>query len=168
MVYLQKPKDSNANWPGKSRIIRYELDKYSNLATLTSTPGYRDPATAGVNFSTWSSSGTTAGTKSVLVDFVDAPSNPPSYTPSCSSLGTGYTIVPSTAAAASKSFFGCIRNPEAGTASTPTNGNQDAYLYLRGNIDGAGGVGSLGRDSALPTLETRVLMRGVVNKSPAN
>ena len=168
VVYLQKPKDSNATWKGKSRIVRYKLDKYSNLATLTSTPGYRDPASEGVNFSTWSSLGTTAGSKSVLVDFVDAPSDPAGYTPSCSSLGTGYTIVPSTAATANKSFYGCIRDPSAGTANAASGGNQDAYLFLRGNIDGAGGVGSLGRDSALPTLETRVLMRGVIDKSPTN
>ena len=168
VVYLQKPKDSNANWKGKSRIVRYKLDKYSNLATLASTPGYRDPAGEGVNFSAWTSSGATAGTKSVLVDFVDAPSDPPSYTPSCSSLGTGYTIVPSTAATANKSFYGCIRDPGAGTAIAVSGGNQDAYLFLTGNIDGAGGVGALGPDSALPTLETRVLMRGVIDKNPAN
>lgn len=168
VVYLQT-KQSNPNWSGKSRIIRYELDKYKKVATLTSTPGYRDPATNGVNFGTWSTSGVTpVGTKYVLVDFVDDPSSPPSFSPSCSSLGAGYTIVPSTAATTNKSFFGCIRDPSSAAAST-AGSNQDAYLFLRGNIDGAGGgFGPVGRDSALPTLETRVLMRGVVDKNPAN
>ncbi len=170
VVYLQKPKDGNANWRGKSRIIRYELDKYKNLATLESTPGYRDPAEDGVNFSTWSTTGvSTAGTSTVLVDFVDDPLFPPSFVPNCTrELGSEYSIVPSTASTTNKSFFGCIRNPNSATAST-AGSNQDAYLFLRGNIDGAGsGFGPVGRDSALPTLETRVLMRGIIDKNPAN
>lgn len=169
VIYLQKPKDSNANWSGKSRIIRYELDKYSNLANLDITAGYQDPTAAGVSFRSWTRSGTaTAGNRSVLVDFVDAPvpSAPLANPPSCTNLGTGYTLVPSTASTTNTSFFGCIRNLNAVDAG---GGNQDAYLFLRGNIDGAGsGLGPIGRDSALPTLETRVLMRGVIDKNPAN
>jgi prepilin-type N-terminal cleavage/methylation domain-containing protein len=171
VVYLQKSRDTNTNWPGKSRIIRYELDKYSNLSTLTTTVGYSDPTETG-SFSNWTRSGTTTeGTKSVLVDFVDDPTAPSTTTPSCTTLGAGYTIVPSTASTSSTSntsFFGCIRSsdPEAGTSGS---GNQDAYLYLRGNTDGAGGsLGPIGRDSSLPTLETRVLMRGVIDKNPVN
>ncbi len=174
VVYLQKTRDSNTNWPGKSRIIRYELDKYSNLSTLSTTAGYNDPTSAGVGFANWTRLGsttTTAGTKTVLVDFVDDPTSPLSSPPSCTALGAGYTIVPGTASTSSTSntsFFGCIRSssPAAGTSGS---GNQDAYLYLRGNTDGAGGsLGPLGRDSSLPTLETRVLMRGVIDKNPAN
>ncbi len=169
VMYLQKPKDGNANWPGKSRIIRYKLDKYKNLANLESTPGYRDPASQGVSFRSWTRLGaSTAGNSSVLVDFVDepVPSSPLASPPSCTHLGAGYSLVPSTASTTNTSFFSCIRNPNAVDGG---GGNQDAYLFLRGNIDGAGsGLGPIGRDSALPTLETRVLMRGVIDKNPAN
>lgn len=169
VMYLQKPKDNNANWSGKSRIIRYKLDKYSNLANLDSTAGYRDPTAEGVSFRSWTRLGAaTAGTSSVLVDFVDepVPSGPLANPPSCTNLGTGYSLVPSTASTTNTSFFGCIRNLNAVDAG---GGNQDAYLFLRGNVDGAGsGLGPIGRDSGLPTLETRVLMRGVIDKNPAN
>jgi len=172
VVYLQKARDTNANWSGESRIIRYELDKYSNLANLTPTPGYRDPALEGVDFSTWSSSGTTQGSKAVLVDFVAAPTAPYNKAPlsdSCSSLGANYNIVPSTANSTSAtSFFACIKDPSPDLAGAEGNGNQDAYLFLRGSVDGAGGaINAFSDDSALPTLETRVLMRGVINKNPA-
>ncbi len=175
IVYLQKARDTNANWPGKSRIIRYELDKYQDLATLTLTPGYRDPAADGIDFSTWSSSGTTTqGSKAVLVDFVDdstATHNkaPLSDSPACSSLGAGYKVVPSTATiSTATSFFGCIKDPAPELSESTGNGNQDAYLFLRGSIDGAdGAVNAFSDDSSLPTLETRVLMRGVINKNPA-
>lgn len=162
VVYLQKPKDTNANWPGKSRIIRYELDKYSNIATLASTTGYQDPA-VNSNFNGWTLSGlTTNGISTVLVDFVDYDaSSSPTDPASCASLGPSYIMVPSTASASKRTFFGCIRNPAESR-------NQDAYLFLRGNIDGAGGgLSPIGRDSALPVLQTRVLMRGVVDKTPA-
>lgn len=165
VVYLQKPNDGNANWPGKSRIIRYKLDKYSNLTTLASTTGYRDPAVDS-NFGGWTRSGlTTNGISTVLVDFVDYDATTPLTDPaSCAFLGSSYLTVPSTASTLNKSFFGCIRNP----ADESGNGNQDAYLFLKGNISGAGGgLSPVGRDSALPILQTRVLMRGVVDKNPA-
>ncbi|PZO59934.1 MAG: hypothetical protein DCF15_02875 [Phormidesmis priestleyi] len=172
VVYLQTPRDSNANWPGESRIIRYELDKYSNSATLASTPGYRDPTSEGVSFDTWTRSGSsTLGQKSVLVDFVDDPTTPLTRTRPCQTLDptstATYATVPRAASTSNTihtSFFGCIRSSAANAG-----GNQDAYLYLRGSTDGAGGaLGPLGRESSLPTLETRVLMRGVINKNPAN
>lgn len=166
VVYLQKPQDTNANWSGKSRIIRYELDKYTNIPTLASTTGYRDPAT-GTNFSAWTRLGaSTNGISTVLVDFVDYDaSTPPTDPASCTSLGASYIMVPSTASSLNKSFFGCIRNPADGTG----NSNQDAYLFLKGNISGAGsGFSPVGRDSALPILQTRVLMRGIIDKNPAN
>jgi hypothetical protein len=177
VIYFQKERDANANWPGESRIIRYELDKYSNLSTLASTPGYRDPTSTGSNFSGWTRDGaSTAGVSSVLVDFVDSPSTPYNQSPlndssrPCSSLGVSYRIVPSTAnTSSSTSFFSCVRDPDAATTDSAGNGNQDAYLFLRGSIDGAsGGIGPVGNNSSLPTLETRVLMRGIINKNPAN
>lgn len=173
VVYFQKKKDDNANWSGNSRIIRYELDKYSNLDILAETTGYSDPASLRFDFDGWTISGTvTDGTNSVLVDFVDDPDKDFNQSPlsdSCNSIGTDYTIVPSTATTTDNtSFFGCIKDDSPGTGIDGSS-NQDAYLFLRGSIDGAGGaVNSFSDDSALPILETRVLMRGVLNKNPAN
>ncbi|MGB7086625.1 MAG: prepilin-type N-terminal cleavage/methylation domain-containing protein [Phormidesmis sp.] len=182
VVYLQKAKDTNTNWSGESRIIRYELDKYSNLSTLANTTGYRDPASDTVDFSNWTRLGnTTDGTKAVLVDFVDNPSTPYTKSPlsdsttgnvpaPCSSLGATYKVIPSTATTStSTSFFGCIRDPNPTIAGTEGNANQDAYLFLRGSIEGAGGsIVSFSEDSSLPVLETRVLMRGVIDKNPVD
>ncbi|PZO22974.1 MAG: hypothetical protein DCF25_01625 [Leptolyngbya foveolarum] len=179
VIYFQKTRDSNPNWLGRSRIIRYELDKYSNMTTLALTSGYQDPASTDVSFSGWTRLGaSTDGTKNVLVDFVDAPStpytkSPLSDSPPCSTLGANYKLVPSTAATTATpatSFFGCVRDPSPTIADASGNGNQDAYLFLRGSIDGAGGSIGIrtGNDSSLPTLETRVLMRGVIDKTPTN
>lgn len=173
VVYLQKEKDTNANWSGKSRIIRYELDKYSNVDTLAKTTGYTDPAGLGFDFDAWTINGiTTNGTSSVLVDFVDDPDttfDQPPLNDACNSLGTNYQIVPATATStANTSFFGCIRDSTAG-GGVGGSSNQDIYLFLRGNIDGAGGaITSFSDESRLPVLETRVLMRGVIDKNPAN
>ncbi|MEM9004012.1 MAG: prepilin-type cleavage/methylation domain-containing protein [Cyanobacteria bacterium P01_F01_bin.86] len=176
VVYLQKERDTNANWSGESRIIRYELDKYSDLSNLTVTTGYQDPASSDVDFSTWTRDGsTTDGASAVLVDFVDSPTSATAYnksplSDSCNSLGTEYTIVPSTATTTTNtSFFGCIRDPDPTVSTTAGNANQDAYLFLRGSIDGAGGALNIySTNSSLPTLETRVLMRGVIDKNPVN
>ncbi|MFK8183910.1 MAG: type II secretion system protein J [Phormidesmis sp.] len=174
VVYLQRERDTNANWSGESRIIRYELDKYSDLSNLVITTGYQDPASSEVDFATWTRDGTTTnGSSAVLVDFVDGPSTAYDKSPlsdSCNSLGAEYTIIPSTATTTSNtSFFGCVRDPDPTVAGTAGNANQDAYLFLRGSIDGAGGALNVyGTNSSLPTLETRVLMRGVVDKNPVN
>lgn len=186
VLYLQK-EDNSSVWLGNSRIIRYELDKYSNLSDLTKTTGYNDPAGVNTNFANWTPTGTTtAGVKSVLVDFVDSPTreaaNPFDKAPlndtvpgtstasPCLSLGAAYNIAPSTATTTTNtSFFSCIRDPNPAVAGAEGNGNQDIYLFLRGNIEGAkGSVRAMSEDSALPMLETRVMMRGVINKNPGS
>jgi prepilin-type N-terminal cleavage/methylation domain-containing protein len=177
VVYVQKARtSSDVIWEGASRIIRYELDKYKgSLTTLTLTPGYQDPTTPGVGFDAWEKAlgSTTEGTSTVLVDFVDSPTATVSSAPnqSCTAavLGAGYTVVPASATTTTSntSFFGCVRDP-GGAAANGSNSNQDVYLFLRGNaVEGAqGSVNSFSESSSLPTLKTRVLMRGVVNKNP--
>lgn len=188
VVYLQKERDDAVDtlWKGASRIIRYELDQYKDIAELDITPGYQDPTSVG--FASWESTDDdTEGDRAVLVDFIDAPSveNPPTTgTNPCLSIGADYTPVPADVVEEQNpSFYGCVKNPlsaaaiaaiaaaEAAGETPPTfsaNANQDIFLFLRGNArDGAQGVvGVAGERSALPTLETRVLMRGVLNKSP--
>ena len=179
VIYAQKERTaSDTVWKGASRIIRYELDQYDGpLTNLSTTPGYRDPTTRSVGFA-WEPAPApatdTAGTNTVLVDFVDKPLRNPTAiggSDPCESAGlsTDYTVVPKDLKEAQNpSFFGCVRSPATGAADS-SNSSQDAYLFLRGNaVDGTRGlVNSFSDASSLPTLKTRVLMRGVVNKNPS-
>lgn len=194
VVYFQVPNDEgnpDGKWKGQSRIARYELFKYDNLnsnnatAVFDRTPGFVDPAELGSDaFQSWPYSGTVdcqdtacvddlgaPGDPSfadnppdVLVDFVDAPDEVRNGEPTtCENLGGSagqYKRVPSADAGnpkASNSFFICLRD---------TNGvlgeSQDVIVYLRGNANGRAGSTT---DSFLPTLQTRITMRGIIDKN---
>ncbi|MGK7872039.1 MAG: hypothetical protein AB4426_01600 [Xenococcaceae cyanobacterium] len=91
----------------------------------------------------------------VLVDFVDDPtSNADPDLPTCD---TQYNRLHSDATNY-KSFFACVRriNTDSGLGA-----NQDIVLYLRGNAKGREVITD---DSFLPTLRTRVTLRGVIDK----
>lgn len=183
VVYVQRVNDgSNANWSGQSRLIRYELPSYSDVPNLVETSGYRDPANlldGDARFEAWipKESETPAGNSAVLVDFVQSPTATLNRSPlsdttqACSSFGTNadgtfeYQVVPSTATTSTNtSFFACVRRPD-GTNGQRTN--QDVYVFLKGNaIDGPPGVvNAFSEQSALPVLETRVVVRGIIDKS---
>ncbi|MEO0705929.1 MAG: type II secretion system protein [Cyanobacteria bacterium J06649_5] len=182
VVYVQRVNDgTNANWSGQSRLIRYELPNYSDVAKMVETPGYRDPANlidTEARFEVWiPKAGTIVGNSAVLVDFVQSPSATLNRSPlsdatqACSSFGTNvggtfeYQVVPSTATTSTNtSFFACVRRPD-GTDGQRTN--QDVYVFLKGNaIDGPPGVvNAFSEQSALPVLETRVVVRGIIDKS---
>jgi prepilin-type N-terminal cleavage/methylation domain-containing protein len=189
VVYVQKVNDANANWSGQSRIIRYELSKYSNLANLTERSLYRDPTNSidtQAPFEVWqagsvTTTGGTGGSAPVLIDYVQAPTLTPTVAlnraplndagGACRGYGLDannnpmYTVVPSTATTtANNSFFACVRNPALNNGLT-SRGNQDVYLFLRGNVQGvSGGVRGYSNRTSLPILETQVLVKGVVNK----
>lgn len=193
VVYVQRVNNgrNSANWSGRSRLIRYELSKYSNLDTLTIRNGYRDPTNSTdsvAGFEVWKpkiSGGTPAGNSAVLTDFVQSPTvllnRPPlspaasaATTPSCSSFGSDasgnalYKVVPSTATTTSNtSFFACVRDDDLDdNPDTLERSNQDVYVFLRGNaVDGPPGVvNAFSEESALPVLETRVLVKGIIDK----
>lgn len=179
VVYAQKINDGNSNWPGQSRIIRYELSMYQDLSTLTVRNGYRDPTDPDdplATFGNWQANGAPSGSSAVLVDYVNAPSSSPlNRAPLnhsggvCNEYGTDnaglplYTVVPNNATTTNNnSFFACVRNPMLDTGSA---GNQDVYLFLRGNMQNVyGGVRTFSDESSIPILETQVLVKGVVNK----
>ena len=182
VVYVQRARtNTDTIWKGASRIVRYELDKYRDSVDLVQTAGYQDPTDPEVGFERWAPSAVnTAGNGAVLVDFVDslpgpAPSGATGYP--CSDIDLGfqsdptqpdYSVVPAgLVTEQNSSFYACVRNAGTGGISESYS-NQDAYIFLRGNaVDGAQGVvNALSDDSSLPTLKTRVLMRGVVNKNP--
>lgn len=195
VVYSQRINDeSNSNWTGASRLIRYELSKYDDLATLSIRDGYRDPTVSSdefASFETWESDGTPEGTSAVLTDFVQDPTLPFDRDPlanssasSCLNLGAEdadgdpatadtplYTILPTNANnTRNTSFFACVRNPDPdNNPDTTTRANQDIYVFLRGSTDGAsGGVSSFSEESSLPILETQVLVKGVIDKALQN
>lgn len=156
VVYFQST-ESDTTWEGQSRIRRYELPTYSNPATLTRSTGFVDPVQDN-SFPAWlTTNGSVVSTgltdKPVLVDFVDDPAN--NAVPNVPTCPTGYSRTPSDAAT-HNSFFACVRNT-GGSLGV----NQDAILYLRGNAEGRGGLGS---DSFLPTLQSRITLRGVIDK----
>ncbi|MCC5631831.1 prepilin-type N-terminal cleavage/methylation domain-containing protein [Nostoc sphaeroides CHAB 2801] len=171
VVYLQST-TSDITWRGKSRIIRYELDKYSSITSsdLVQSTGYVDPSeTDSTSFQMWpikSSDGTNLQASlpsgsgvNVLVDFVDAPDATNTGTiPGCD---TGYIRSNTT----SNSFFACVRTavPPSGSTAVASGVNQDVVIYLRGNANGKTGVTS---DTYRPVLQTQVLIRGVINKIP--
>ena len=142
--------------------------------SFNSTTGYRDPTDEGVDFATWTATGSitaTSGNANVLVDYIDVPTRQfarlPLYNSAntsqapCQSYGSDYTVSPAGANSTTyTNFFACVQ--------TPNNKNQEVYLFLRGNADSLTDgpvVVSLSEESELPTLETRVLVRGVLDKA---
>lgn len=187
VVYVQRANDGNSNWPGQSRLIRYELSKYTDTSDLELRNGYRDPADltdVDSSFEGWEpdlTTGVPAGTSAVLVDFVASPSTALNRSPlsdmngataqPCFSLGSDgsgnsfYQVVPSTATTTTNtSFFSCVRSSYA---EGDNRANQDIYVFLRGNAyDGpSGNINMASEESALPILETRVLVKGIIDKS---
>jgi prepilin-type N-terminal cleavage/methylation domain-containing protein len=169
----------NATWDGQARIVRYRLPKYTSItsSSLNSTPGYSEPLVAAdpsIGFETWQvSGGTVGGNTDILVDYVDNP------VPDAGALATfvssGILNCPdgmqrspdNTIQASTTSFFACVQDPTAAIG----NLNQDVEIFLRGNIeprDGGGLIRPLSESSALPTLKTGVLVRGVIDKDLDN
>jgi prepilin-type N-terminal cleavage/methylation domain-containing protein len=174
VVYLQtNASDPNGLWKGRSRILRYELPQYrtSDFANLTWSTGFVDPARTN-NFPGWpfdaqntNNSQTSLPVLSespaeVLVDFVDDPNRLQNNTtetniPSCPT--TNYTRFPNTnTTTPNNSFFVCVRN-----VGNDLGQNQDIIAYLRGNTFGKA---RSTEDNILSTMQTRVTLRGVIDK----
>lgn len=183
VVYLQSTDNPGNKWQGESRITRYALKKYNNLPTdLALSTGYVDPSLEDrTNFQHWPRKSSNnydlqentkplvTNAPDVLVDFVDNPNaTGVSVPPLCDKSGyipSPKTAVDVTKTPSSNSFFACVRTavPTATSFTTPSGINQDVILYLRGNAKGRPGVTS---DSFRPVLQTQVLVRGVINKTP--
>jgi hypothetical protein len=172
VVYLQETNAPGDIWEGPSRIIRYELPKYSRLSDLTQTPGYVDPTLPHPaadtddtyephGFTTWFSakSENTRGSSAVLTDFVDGDTTGTTTCPTAD-----YTRTPAT----SDSFFACVRSGEITVDAVTSRTNQSLVLFLTGNADN-GNTAALGLasdSSRTPTLESEVFIRGVLEKAP--
>ncbi|MFQ4139478.1 PilW family protein [Nodosilinea sp. PGN35] len=162
VVYIYRNNSDNSLWSGPGRILRYELTNYSNINSFTVTSGYRDPSKPGSSFEGWQrGTGNTAGRAVVLADFIDNHDN--SRTVSCP---TNLQASPPDGPTASNNFFVCVR--DGGDDTDPLN--QSLYVFLRGSIlDVGSGValtfGPRSQTSRLPTINTEVQVRGIIEKS---
>ena len=105
------------------------------------------------------------GNAAVLVDYVD--DGLLSVTPSCAANGK---ITPKTSTV--RSFYACVRGNTYQAATSEQQVNQEVQVFLVGNVQGRPGFPVT---TALPTgaiesqafpMQTRVLTRGIINKSP--
>jgi prepilin-type N-terminal cleavage/methylation domain-containing protein len=169
VVYAQQKNTPGSLWGGKSRIIRYELPRYTagGLADLTNTPGFAEPTGATNSFERWTKAAneTTPRNIAVLTDFVDA--NDPDKPGDCP---VGYLQTPATPAKAN-SFYACVlqgtaqANPD--DDSLTVGSNQTLIVFLRGNADSqSSGFATFSAAGRLPTLRSEVLIRGVIDKQP--
>jgi len=174
VVYLQQENSGDDIWEGPRRILRYELDKYSNVANLTQTTGYLDPTNSGetdsngalIEFENWErGDSTTDGTVAVLTDYVDNPVDS-NVTPTCPA---GYEI----SASALDNFYACTQatatiTDQVSGEEVEVRENRSVLVYLRGNALADAGVvfGPTSEASRLPILESEVLVRGVIEEQP--
>lgn len=169
VVYSLKLADPNGNdgWQGKARIIRSAMTQF-DVEDGTENVGYISPvAQQSVQFNAWPNGNTpTFSAPRELTDFVDDGAGASGQTRS-GTCPTGYAVSPSQPIDGSvRSFFACISQPgtdDDGITLSPESWSQEIILYLQGNAAGRSGI--YGDDGFLPTLETRVLSRGILNKN---
>lgn len=175
VYFLRTNQSSDApEWLGQARITRYELDQFTGTNTLTLTQGYVSPIDTRTSYRTWpqqNNNGTWTSLQTdglpqlspsnpmTLVDFVDAGVSGSNPDP----CNAQYTASPHTSANAQiadvKSFYACVRN----STDQQSGLNQDVFVFLRGNYYGKRGNQS---SNFFPTLQTQVIIRGVVGKKP--
>jgi prepilin-type N-terminal cleavage/methylation domain-containing protein len=179
----------NGVWRGRSRLVRYALSQFNTAGTPT--PGYVDPTTSGSpQFQQWPYTKTASGSviapspprpdgvKQVLTDFLDNGTVPPpsstatAANPVCaiptqvSPQRSGNTFSPPVS-----SFYACIRgNTQASRDSgekSERDANQEVLVLLTGNVAGRPGFSASKTNTGrLSPLQTRVLTRGILDKTP--
>jgi prepilin-type N-terminal cleavage/methylation domain-containing protein len=168
VVYAQEANTTNDIWGGKSRIVRYELPKYSSggIANLNRTLGYEEPTGTFADgtpkrFDLWKRTGnTTSGNVAVLTDYVDE------STANTNDCPSGYDKTP-----AGNNFYVCVQKNTSELSDLDrrltNNSNQTLIVFLRGNADTQGsGITTFSSTGRLPTLKSEVLIRGVLDKQP--
>jgi len=183
VVYFQtNDNDDSPIWEGDSRIIRYQLPKYESgedaIEELERRNGYRDPSLNETSFESWQSGGVTDGDSQVLVDFVSRPDNTISAADSRLCLWDDpdnpddddlFVRTPTL----SNSFYVCVRSGATDQEVAGFNDgllnrtNQSVFIALTGNAARGENdvlVGASSDATRLPTLESEVLIRGVIEK----
>ena len=190
VVYYQvRNRNNDPRWKGASRIIRYALPKYTNIANLTQSQGYVDPIegrsdidakTSRENWPLDNSNNNiqiggrpTGPAPQVLVDFVDNPENreiDAATLPGCSNPEPNHPLYnpnPTNPtyrrvpedSQVSKSFFVCVKTLNAATSTAVSN--QDVVIYLRGNAQER-----TRRKERLEIISTQAVARGIIDKKP--
>jgi prepilin-type N-terminal cleavage/methylation domain-containing protein len=177
VIYSLSTGNPDGTWKGKARITRYALTEFNDEGARTS--GYVNPGAFNNNFPTWPYGTGAAGLANLqtarpgnaipaaLVDFVDDTANSTTQTQLCpndpETAGEDYNISPPPGMltgrlAGVRSFYVCVNSRNV------LGNTQDTLIYLRGNV--VGRPGGFGNTSFLPSLETRVLSRGVLGRVP--
>ncbi len=196
VVYSINTANAGGTWDGRARITRYVLSEFNSGGTrnqgyvnpaafqnnFKSWPFYRDSQASGATAGAAPSDRqggqrptVTGGNPAALVDFVDdgagAVASALNTTALCPNYG-GPTLefgdyVPtfdatsfSGSMAAAPGFYACV------SADNDATRNREVILYVRGNAAGRPGVQRNAVTAFMPTLETRVLSRPVLSKSP--
>ncbi len=172
IVYSLNWSSGTPAWQGRARITRYELPQFPDSASSAIfSKGWADPMSPSTDFLTWpldknkfgagvlepippiQNGDTPAGTNRVLVDFADKLGVNGATCPS-----TEYVQTPKAPIGNARGFYVCVRG-----AADGANLNQEVLVRIQGDAAGRPGIPLT---SAVPiSLETRVLTRGVVNKT---
>lgn len=164
VIYGQQENGNDSTlWGGRSRIVRYELPRYSssNLPNLIDNPGYAEPTGNDNSFDKWrKGTGATDGNVVVLTDYLDEPTS--NGEPACPS--NRYLPSPPDA----DNFYACVLQGTTTEEEGQTTGsNQTLVVFLRGNATTENaGFATFSEAGRLPTLKSEVLIRGVLDKQP--
>ncbi|MEM7769717.1 MAG: prepilin-type N-terminal cleavage/methylation domain-containing protein [Cyanobacteria bacterium P01_E01_bin.6] len=165
--------NNNDSWRGRAQIVRSAMNQFdSNDGDVNN--GYISPVTnASVAFDTWPPAGQTPAFNqtNVLTDFIDDGTSVDrarsGECPEAPGVDPIYGVSPSQPVNGSiRSFYACVSLPGTTANGTPLSAasqNQEVIIYLQGNAAGRSGL--FRENSFLPTLETRVLSRGILDKN---
>lgn len=189
LVLYGYSENANADgpWQGEAGIVRYEmgLTPDSLAGTDTEYGKYAAPNEVGLSFPNWPKEDDEAafGEPQILIDFVDNFRNDDGaggdgYFSAGRICPTGYFASPNKGGAQAKvlntvgGFYACVSDEggsstesvstSSSSSSVESYGNQDVIIYMRGNADGRSGL--MTEESFLPILESRITVRGALNR----
>ncbi|MGF1515412.1 MAG: prepilin-type N-terminal cleavage/methylation domain-containing protein [Elainellaceae cyanobacterium] len=161
VVYSWKQRDPGPFDPSDPFALRGQAGLFRSEMSITDTAltGYADPFNATPQFKGWPAAGDAPvfSQPELLVDFVDDGNGSLAAgdTPSCPAVtDVTYQLTPSDNIP--RSFYACVSQPDS------TIGNQDVVIYLRGNAAQRSGI--MRENTFLPPIETRVFIRGTLDK----
>lgn len=176
VTYFVVDNDDDPIWEGPARIVRQQVTPYTEISgtNVTRRGNFLDPVST--TFEGWPAELTAninAPNGVVLTDGIDF-SVEDANVPTCEGA---YSRVPATED--ENRFFVCVRDPVLSEAAIEAldvdllegeiaRDNQDLIVFMRGNAtdNRAGLFTTFSERSRLPTLESRVLVRGILDKRP--
>lgn len=181
VVYGMSSANPSSIWRGQRRIVRYTLSQFKSDGTATGTGGgYVDPTISGApRFQQWpyylspavSSAPTRpTGASQVLVDFVASGTTIAAGTVTNPTCASPSQLSPTVSAV--NSFYACVRGKtQASRVGSTANAiesasNQEVIVTLTGDATGRAGFPGNTNGGRLSPLQTRILVRGILDKSP--